>query len=251
MVDKIISVEAISKRFFRGALTPQKNIKELFSSFPKNILRKNKEQTYWALQDINFNAAKGEAIGLIGANGSGKSTLLKILSRIIEPTEGLIRLCGRVSSLLEIGTGFHGDLSGRDNIFLNGAILGMSQAEILDHFSDIVSYSGIKEFIDTPVKYYSSGMYVRLAFSVAAHLKPEILFLDEVLAVGDEFFQEKCLKTLSSLRAQGVTIIFVSHDSVNIERLCDRSILIDKSRLFADGKSSDVLGEYRKLKGLS
>jgi lipopolysaccharide transport system ATP-binding protein len=250
---KNIAIETnnLSKCFIKGMINPNQSIKDAITGLPKKIVQrfthgKPEQSKHWALRDINFSCQKGETLGLIGLNGSGKSTLLKILSRIIEPTEGIIKLSGRVNSLLEVGTGFHSDLSGRDNIFLNGAILGMRRWEILDKFSDIVEYSGIKDFIDMQVKYYSSGMYVRLAFAVAAYLQPEILFLDEVLAVGDEAFQKKCLKTLSELRESGTTIVFVSHDMVSMESLCDRSLLLHKGDLIASGTTASIISEYRK-----
>ncbi|MBA2708591.1 MAG: ABC transporter ATP-binding protein [Gemmatimonadaceae bacterium] len=197
-----------------------------------------------ALQDINFEVAHGEALGIIGQNGAGKSTLLKILSRVTAPTTGSVKVKGNVVSLLEVGTGFHPDLTGRENIFLNGAILGMSRREILAKFDEIVDFSGVEEFIDTPVKRYSSGMYVRLAFAVAAHLEPEILIMDEVLAVGDAAFQRKCLGKMGEAAKQGRTVLFVSHNMVAVQSLCSRALLLVDGRIAANGPSSEVVPQY-------
>lgn len=197
-----------------------------------------------ALQDISFEIQPGETVGIIGRNGAGKSTLLKILSRITKPTSGQIRLRGRVGSLLEVGTGFHPELSGRDNIFLNGAILGMGRAEIKRKFDEIVAFAEVDQFLDTPVKRYSSGMYVRLAFAVAAHLEPEVLVVDEVLAVGDASFQKKCLNKMEDVGRGGRTVLFVSHNMPSITRLCQRSLLLDAGRLVADGDAQEVVGKY-------
>jgi lipopolysaccharide transport system ATP-binding protein len=198
----------------------------------------------WALDGASFDAKPGEVIGIIGRNGAGKSTLLKILSRITEPTRGRVDLYGRVSSLLEVGTGFHQELTGRENIFLNGAILGMTRSEINRKFDEIVAFSDIEKFIDTPVKWYSSGMYLRLAFSVAAHLEPEILIVDEVLAVGDASFQRKCLNKMQNVSEQGRTVLFVSHDMTAITRLCPRAILLDQGKVLRDGPAHDVVSTY-------
>jgi lipopolysaccharide transport system ATP-binding protein len=201
-------------------------------------------EEFWALKDISFDIQGGERLGIIGCNGAGKSTLLKILSRITEPTSGTVTINGRVSSLLEVGTGFHPELTGRENIFLNGAILGMKKTEIKSKFDEIVSFSEIETFLDTPVKRYSSGMYVRLAFSVAAHLEPEILILDEVLAVGDIAFQSKCLNKIKSIGGEGRTIIFVSHSVGSVSNLCTRAILLEKGVLVADGLPDAVIDRY-------
>jgi lipopolysaccharide transport system ATP-binding protein len=203
-------------------------------------------ETFWALQDISFEVEQGEVVGIIGCNGAGKSTLLKVLSRITEPTGGFAEIRGRVSSLLEVGTGFHPELTGRDNIFLNGAILGMKRAEITAKFDEIVVFSGVEKFIDTPVKHYSSGMYLRLAFAVAAHLQPDILIVDEVLAVGDAQFQKKCLNKMEDVSRHGRTILFVSHNLQAITRLCNRTILLDDGRVVEDGPSHEVVGAYLK-----
>ena len=200
--------------------------------------------TFWALRDVTFDIHPGEVVGLIGRNGAGKSTLLKVLSRITEPTTGLVDICGRVGSLLEVGTGFHPELTGRENVFLSGAILGMKRVEIHSKFDEIVSFAEVEQFIDTPVKHYSSGMYLRLAFGVAAHLEPEILLVDEVLAVGDVRFQRKCMDKMQDVGRLGRTVIFVSHNMPAITRLCQRAILLDEGTIVADGGSAEVVGRY-------
>lgn len=199
---------------------------------------------FWALRNIELEVRRGEVLGIIGRNGAGKSTLLKILSRVTAPTRGRVRAKGRIASLLEVGTGFHPELTGRENIFLNGAILGMQRAEIRRKLDEIVSFAEIERFIDTPVKRYSSGMYVRLAFAVAAHLEPEILVVDEVLAVGDTEFQQKCLGKMESAAGQGRTVLFVSHRMQAIRRLCSRCVLLDEGRLGSDGDTSAVVDRY-------
>ena len=201
-------------------------------------------EEFWALRDVSFEVKRGEVLGIIGRNGAGKSTLLKILSRITEPTSGRATIRGRVASLLEVGTGFHQDLTGRENIFLNGAILGMSRGEIKSKFDDIVDFAEIEKFLDTPVKRYSSGMYVRLAFAVAAHLDPEILIIDEVLAVGDVAFQRKCLGKMKNVALGGRTVIFVSHNIAAIIALTTRCALIDKGRLSAIGESNEIVSQF-------
>lgn len=200
----------------------------------------------WALQDVSFEVRRGEAIGLIGSNGSGKSTLLKVLSRITLPTTGRAEIQGRVGSLLEVGTGFHPDLTGRENIFLSAAILGMRRAQILARFDEIVEFAELARFVDTPVKHYSSGMYMRLAFSVAAHVETEVLLVDEVLAVGDLAFQRKCLGRMDHLAGEGRTLIFVSHNMDAVQRLCSRGILLRQGRIVAQGAMPDVVNEYRR-----
>jgi lipopolysaccharide transport system ATP-binding protein len=201
-------------------------------------------EAIWALKDVSFDVHSGEAIGIIGRNGAGKSTLLKILSRVTDPTEGEARIRGRVGSLLEVGTGFHPELSGRENIFLNGAILGMRRNEIIAKFDEIVAFAEIEQFIDTPVKHYSSGMYMRLAFAVAAHLEPEILIVDEVLAVGDLQFQKKCLEKMKQVEKEGRTVLFVSHNMLSISRLCKRTLLLEAGRITMDGPTEDVIHAY-------
>jgi lipopolysaccharide transport system ATP-binding protein len=203
-----------------------------------------RDDTLWALKDVAFEIKRGEVVGIIGRNGAGKSTLLKIFGRITEPTEGYVDIYGRVGSLLEVGTGFHPELTGRDNIYLNGAILGMKRVEIGRKFDEIVAFAEIERFIDTPVKHYSSGMYMRLAFAVAAHLEPEILLVDEVLAVGDARFQRKCLNKMHDVGQQGRTVLFVSHNMPAITRLCERAILLDGGRVQQDGPSHRVVSTY-------
>ncbi|MGE3153657.1 MAG: ABC transporter ATP-binding protein [Nitrospiraceae bacterium] len=198
----------------------------------------------WSLKDVSFEIARGDVVGIIGRNGAGKSTLLKILSRITDPTSGRAEIFGRVGTLLEVGTGFHPDLTGRDNIYLSGSILGMSKSEITRKLDEIIAFAGIEKYIDTPVKRYSSGMYVRLAFAVGAHLEPEILIVDEVLAVGDQQFQKKCLDKMHQIGEDGRTVIFVSHNMQAITRLCHRALLLDKGSLVADGPAAQVVGTY-------
>lgn len=201
-------------------------------------------EEFWALKDVSFQISRGEVVGVIGRNGAGKSTLLKVLSRITEPTAGRVEIRGRVASLLEVGTGFHPELTGRENIFLNGAILGMTRAEIRRKFDEIVAFAEVERFLDTPVKRYSSGMYVRLAFAVAAHLEPEILIVDEVLAVGDAEFQSKCLGKMQAVAGHGRTVLFVSHNMPAIEQLCTRAIWMDRGAIRASGSVSKIVSEY-------
>lgn len=205
-------------------------------------------EEFWALRDVDFEIRRGEVVGVIGRNGAGKSTLLKVLSRITEPTKGRVQIRGRVASLLEVGTGFHPELTGRENIYLNGAILGMTHAEIRRKFDEIVDFAEVERFLDTPVKRYSSGMYVRLAFAVAAHLEPEILIVDEVLAVGDAEFQKKCLGKMGEVAGQGRTVLFVSHQLDVVTRLCGRTILLDSGKPIAEGDTGDVVRHYQSLR---
>ncbi|BAS67689.1 ABC transporter ATP-binding protein [Bathymodiolus septemdierum thioautotrophic gill symbiont] len=231
---------------FQGVLVrgTQKIITTL-NPFQKSPPSNHTTEDFWALKDINFEINQGDRVGIIGPNGAGKSTLLKVLSRITEPTVGKISIKGKIASLLEVGTGFHPELTGRENIFLNGAILGMSRQEIKLKFDEIVDFSGVEKFLDTPVKRYSSGMYVRLAFAVAAHLEPEILIIDEVLAVGDVEFQEKCLGKMKDVSKEGRTILFVSHNMNAIEELCNHAILIDKGKLVEKNKNvRQIINEY-------
>ena len=218
----------------------------LITQSPNNSITNspNNPKDFWALKDISFDVQQGEVVGIIGRNGAGKSTLLKILSEITEPTEGEIRIRGRVASLLEVGTGFHGELSGRENIYMNGAILGMTKSEIKSKFDQIVEFAEVDEFIDTPVKRYSSGMYVRLAFAVAAHLEPEILIVDEVLAVGDVAFQKKCLGKMGDMSKGGRTVLFVSHNMSAVLNLCPRAILLEAGHITVDGQSKRVVSNY-------
>lgn len=208
---------------------------------------KSVAETFWALNDINLEIKKGEVVGIIGRNGAGKSTLLKLLSRITAPTTGEITIRGRVGSLLEVGTGFHPELTGRENVYLNGAILGMSRKEIDDRFDAIVDFSGVEQFLDTPVKRYSSGMYIRLAFAVAAHLEPEIMIVDEVLAVGDAEFQKKCLQKMQDVATSGRTVLFVSHNMASIATLCKRVILLDKGTIRAYGPTEEIIDQYSTM----
>ena len=245
-----ISVSGVSKQYRIGGReeayrTFREALGDLVSA-PLKRLRNGKQEapTFLALKDVSFEVPAGQKVGIIGRNGAGKSTLLKVLTRITEPTTGKIQIRGRVASLLEVGTGFHPELTGRENIFLNGAVLGMTQAEIRSRFDEIVAFAEVERFIDTPVKRYSSGMYLRLAFAVAAHLEPEILIIDEVLAVGDMQFQKKCLGKMQSLGQTGRTILFVSHNMSAVTSLCDRAILLDQGRIVADGRPEAVVGQY-------
>jgi lipopolysaccharide transport system ATP-binding protein len=215
-----------------------------FSPSPFTLHHSPDVEEFWALKDVSFEVKRGDRIGIIGRNGAGKSTLLKILSRITEPTTGSVRIKGRVASLLEVGTGFHPELTGRENIFLNGAILGMGRVEIKKKFDEIVAFAEVEKFLDTPVKRYSSGMYVRLAFAVAAHLEPEILVIDEVLAVGDTLFQKKCLGKMEDVSKEGRTLLFVSHNMATISSLCQKAMLLDGGQLVKQGPASNVILEY-------
>jgi len=218
--------------------------KTLDMSRGRAIVQGDTTEEIWALKDVNLEVKRGEVMGIIGRNGAGKSTLLKVLSRITEPTEGRVRIWGRVASLLEVGTGFHGELTGRENIYLNGAILGMSRAQIKSKFDEIVEFSGVERFLDTPVKRYSSGMYVRLAFGVAAHLEPDILLIDEVLAVGDIEFQKKCLGKMDAVANSGRTVLFVSHNMQTVASLCRHGVVLDKGRVLADTGMNAAIAAY-------
>jgi lipopolysaccharide transport system ATP-binding protein len=245
----IIQVKHLSKRYQIGMDRTYKTFCESAVNTVKSPLKRLKsfsrqEEVFWALKDINFEVHPGEVVGIIGRNGAGKTTLLKVLSRITHPTEGEIILRGRVASLLEVGTGFHPELTGRENIYFNGAILGMTKQEIEDKFDEIVEFSGVKEFLDTPLKRYSSGMQVRLAFAVAAHLEPEILMVDEVLAVGDAEFQKKCLGKMREVAKGGRTILFVSHNMAAVRALCTRVILLQNGRKIYDGSPTTVISQY-------
>lgn len=243
-----IRVDQLSKSY-RVSHTEQvgryRTMRESMSHWLRRPLRRRTWQVpFWALQDISFEIRPGEVVGIIGRNGAGKSTLLKILSRITKPTSGRAEIYGRVGSLLEVGTGFHPELTGRENMYLNGSILGMSRREIDRHFDEIVAFAEVEEFLDTPVKRYSSGMYVRLAFAVAAHLEPEILVIDEVLAVGDVQFQNRCLTKMKSVATSGRTVILVSHQLSAVSRLCDSALLIGGGRLLKFGTTEDVIRQY-------
>lgn len=248
MSDVAIRIEKLSKQFRIGAQRAQyETFRDQIVSGLSGMFRRRTAaagEVFWALKDVSLEIKRGEVVGLIGRNGAGKSTLLKILSRITEPSAGFADIHGRVASLLEVGTGFHGELSGRENIYLNGAILGMKRAEIRSKFDDIVEFADIGPFVDTPVKHYSSGMYVRLAFAVAAHLQPEILLVDEVLAVGDAAFQRKCLGKMGEVAKEGRTIIFVSHNMAAVESLCTGAHLISEGRIVRSGGTGEVIADY-------
>ena len=258
MSDPIISVENLGKKYLIDHLAQRQSytaLRDVIAEKAKRLIpfrgRAGREsngrartEEFWALQDVSFAVKQGEVVGIIGRNGAGKSTLLKILSRITEPTAGLVRIRGRVASLLEVGTGFHPELTGRENIYLNGAILGMKRAEIKSKFDEIVAFAEVEKFLDTPVKRYSSGMYVRLAFAVAAHLEPEILVVDEVLAVGDAAFQKKCLGKMSDVARGGRTVLFVSHNMAAVEALCPRSLHLAAGALVGDAGTNEIVEDY-------
>ena len=254
----VINVQDLSKKYyiknntarcqsFREEVESAAHQAFSINAWRKSRLKKHSKENFWALNDINFEVSQGDRLGIIGSNGAGKSTLLKILSRITQPTTGRISLSGRVSSLLEVGTGFHPELSGRENIYLNGAILGMRKDEIRKKFDQIVDFAEIEQFLDTPVKRYSSGMYVRLAFAVAAHLEPDILVVDEVLAVGDAKFQKRCLGRMEELSRLGRTILFVTHNMDAMLALCNRGLVIDRGALVFDGASLAARQHYLSL----
>lgn len=248
MSNLAVRVEDIGKQYniFKEAqyTTLREKIVEVVKSPVKNLLNPTGSQKFWALRNVSFSIEHGQVLGVIGKNGAGKSTLLKILSRVVEPTEGEAEIHGRVGSLLEVGTGFHPELTGRENIFLNGAILGMKKTEIEKKFDEIVAFSEIDKFIDTPVKRYSSGMYMRLAFAVSAHLEPEILVVDEVLAVGDAEFQRKCLGKMSDVASEGRTVIFVSHNMSAIQRLTQECIILDKGKMVLRARTPEAVDYY-------
>jgi ABC-type polysaccharide/polyol phosphate transport system ATPase subunit len=247
MTTTVIQAEGLSKRYQRGALSAPELLRETLARTlrsPWAAFQRKKPDTFWALKDVSLHVCEGEVMGLVGRNGSGKTTLLKILSRITRPTEGWAEIHGRVGSLLEVGTGFHPELTGRENTFLSGAILGMSKQEITRKFDEIVAFAELEKFIDTPVKHYSSGMFVRLAFAVAAHLEPEILLVDEVLAVGDINFQKKCLGKMGDVAKAGRTVVLVSHQMNQIRRLSHRVVWLDDGQLRMDGVPHQVLAAY-------
>jgi lipopolysaccharide transport system ATP-binding protein len=245
----IIKVESLGKRYRMGArrnayATLRERIMSAARAPFKASSGRARRETFWALRDISFEVRPGEIVGIIGRNGAGKSTLLKILSRITAPTEGRVEMHGRVSSLLEVGTGFHPELTGRENVYLNGAILGMRSAEIKRRFDEIVRFAEVERFINTPVKHYSSGMYTRLAFAVAAHLEPEILLIDEALAVGDAEFQKKCLGKMSEAARAGRTVLFVSHNMAAVEKLCQRGVLLEQGQIKYTGSQTEAIARY-------
>jgi lipopolysaccharide transport system ATP-binding protein len=262
--DAAVRVEGVGKEYKLGMLEPYKALRDVLTNAgaapvraAARLLRSRepdeaagraeRRPRIWALKDVSFEVARGEVVGLIGANGAGKSTMLKLLARITAPSVGTITLRGRVASLLEVGTGFHPELTGRENVFLNGTILGMRRAEIQRRFDEIVEFSGVAKFLDTPVKRYSSGMQVRLAFAVAAHLQPEILLVDEVLAVGDAEFQKKCLGKMEDVTKEGRTVIFVSHQMAAVRALCPRSIVLESGQVIFDGPTDEGLQQYLRL----
>ncbi|HEU5400621.1 MAG TPA: ABC transporter ATP-binding protein [Terriglobales bacterium] len=247
MSDAVIQVEKLGKRFHIGKLQGATTLRDAFTDAVKRPFRRcaeDEDTILWALRDVSFEVKEGEVVGLIGRNGAGKSTLLKILSRITRPTKGSAQLKGRIGSLLEVGTGFHPELSGRENVFLSGAILGMKKSEIQRKFDEIVAFSEVERFLDTPLKHYSSGMQTRLAFSVAAHLEPEILLVDEVLAVGDVTFQKKCLGKMQDVAEHGRTIVFVSHNPAAVMRLCNRSLVLSGGSVAFNGDTRTAISRY-------
>ena len=247
MAKPIIEIKNLGKKYRLGAIEPYYSLRDQIAGLFKFARKSKSKGEFWALKDISFSVNEGEVVGIIGRNGAGKSTLLKILSQITPPTTGEITVRGRVASLLEVGTGFHPELTGRENIYLNGAILGMNQKEIKRKFAEIVAFSEIEKFLDTPVKRYSSGMYVRLAFAVAAHLEPEILIVDEVLAVGDIQFQKKCLGKMRDVAKGGRTVLFVSHNLGAVNQLCRSCILLDRGKIIAQGPTAEVTKKYLSM----
>jgi lipopolysaccharide transport system ATP-binding protein len=247
MADYILEVEEVFKKFRRGELYD--SLRDLLPALARRLVRRQHVQElgqreFWALQDVSFSVAQGEAFGIIGGNGAGKSTILKLLTGIMRPTRGSLRVSGRVSALIEVSAGFHPDLTGRENIYLNGAILGMTREEVRRRFDAIVAFSGLEEFIDTPVKRYSSGMLARLGFSVAAHVDPDVLLVDEVLSVGDYLFQRKCVERMNAVIASGATVVFVSHNLQAVANLCPRSLLLERGRVQLVGPTAEVIRAY-------
>ena len=258
MSKTVITAEGLGKSYIIGHQQTESysTLRDVLTNIPRQWWSRlcnpqyhthNELEEFWALKDVDFEIKQGDRVGIIGRNGAGKSTLLKILSRITEPTTGQVRIKGRVSSLLEVGTGFHPELTGRENIFLNGAVLGMSRREIKKKFEEIVDFADIEKFLDTPVKRYSSGMYVRLAFAVAAHLEPDILIVDEVLAVGDAAFQKKCMGKMAEVDREGRTILFVSHNMGSIAQLCNNALLLERGKIIQSGSVQNVVGRYMNL----
>lgn len=251
MTQIAISAKGVSKNYILSHSRQADSFKELIKH---NTLKffsprkfKGEEELFWALKDVSFDVIKGECLGILGKNGSGKSTLLKILARVVSPSAGFVGIKGKCASLLEVGTGFHPELTGRENIYLNGAILGMTKAEIEDKFDDIVSFSEVETFLDTPVKYYSSGMYVRLAYAIASTIKPDILIVDEVLAVGDEEFQDKCLANMMALKESGTILLFVTHSYDLFEKLCSKVLWLEKGKVHLISEDvSNVVDQFRE-----
>lgn len=245
---KIITLDKVSKRYRISQLGARSIREDLTRMFSRKL--SGDKEDFYALREVSFEIQQGEAVGFIGPNGSGKSTILKLLARIVYPTRGKIIVRGSVASLIEVGAGFHPELTGRENIFLYGSIMGMRQADVRAKFDRIVEFAEIERFIDTPVKRYSSGMYVRLGFAVAAHINPHILLVDEVLAVGDASFQNKCQQRIAELQRDGMTIIFVSHDMTAVERLCDRVFCLQQGGILAEGKPREIIRQYYEAMGL-
>jgi len=247
-----IRATSLGKRFADSALHPSRGFHEFFEQLVRTPIRGVRENRlpkwFWALRNVSFDVRPGEAIGVVGANGAGKSVLLKILSRITAPSEGRAEVWGHVGALLEVGAGFHPELSGRENVFLNGAIMGLSREQIRQKFDEIVAFSGLEPFVDTPIKLYSSGMRIRLAFSIAAHLEPEIVLIDEALAVGDAAFRAKCRQKIQQFIDDGCTLLLVSHDSAMVADLCDRALLIESGRLVCDATPKQVFDRYNGRK---
>jgi lipopolysaccharide transport system ATP-binding protein len=245
-----IKVTGLGKRYQLSHTAQISSFKELLSAFPRAVLGRSnggaEPEEFWALKDVNFELAAGKCLGLVGKNGSGKSTILKILSRVIPPTEGTLAIRGRPAALLEVGTGFHPELTGRENVFLNAAILGLPRTEVKRNFDSIVDFAEVENFLDTPVKHYSSGMYVRLAYAIAAHVRPDVLIVDEVLAVGDAAFQEKCLQNMRQLLAEGTSLLFVTHDYQYYTELCDEILWLEKGKV--KSHSTDIVATIADFK---
>jgi len=246
--EPVVSIKGVSKRYIIGHRpNNSRTLRDVMAGSIKGLLSRGentRQEEFWALRNVDFDVYKGETLGIIGSNGAGKSTILKILSRIIEPTEGEVKIQGRVASLLEVGTGFHPELTGRENVFFNGSVLGMSRDEIVKRFDEIVEFSEIGKFIDTPVKFYSSGMYVRLAFAIAAHLDPDVLIIDEALAVGDVNFQQKCIDKMRDSARSGKTVLFVTHSMNIVEEICDRAVFLKNGKIEMIGDTSKVVSTY-------
>jgi ABC-type polysaccharide/polyol phosphate transport system ATPase subunit len=239
-----IQFNRVSKKFKKGK-------KLLLKEALLDMFKPEKTEVFWVLRDISFNVRKGETLGIIGTNGSGKSTILKLIAGVMDPDEGRVTTFGRIAPLIELGAGFHPELSGRENIFLNGSILGLRRGEIEKQYNNIVDFAGLEDFIDTPVKHYSSGMYMRLGFSIAVHTDPEILLVDEILAVGDTAFQEKCLKKMEEFKKTGVTIVFVGHNLAVVKKFCDRVIYLEDAQVKGDGEPGGIIEMYKKSQKIS